>query len=145
MLGNCLLGVFLHLIINSGMDAEAVAAKIIAAAVGLEILVEPAVKVVVGPAEGVADIILVIGIARLLGLFCAHIAAKHILKIRCQAGVVVLRLERKKDGKLLDGITLFLGNHPAGAHAVDDGIAACEGFIGIGNGIVAGRLVDDAD
>ena len=53
VLSDSLFRVTLHLYINCGIDAEAVAVKIVRGAVALGVLVEPAVERVVRPQEGV--------------------------------------------------------------------------------------------
>ena len=46
-----LLGVLLHLVVDGGVDAQSVAVKVVARAVGLPVLVEPSVYGVLPPAE----------------------------------------------------------------------------------------------
>ena len=144
MFGDGFLGIALHLVIDGGIDAEAVLVQVVLGAVALGILVEPAVEGVVGPEKGVGLVILHDGIGRFPGLFRAHDAAEHIPEIGAHAGGAVSLAGVQGDGNGLERITFRAGEVIHGFHALQHHIAAAEGMFGVQGLIVAGWLVHHA-
>ena len=62
MLGDCLLGVFLHLCADGRIDPEAVLVQVVPGSVRLAVLVQPSVKRIVSPENRVCGIVLPVGI-----------------------------------------------------------------------------------
>ena len=62
MLGNRLLRIFLHLIINSGIDTKSILVKIVLRTVSLGVLVQPSIERIVSPLKRVHNIILILSI-----------------------------------------------------------------------------------
>ena len=92
VLRHSLFRIFLHLVVDGSIDAEAVPVKVIPGAVGLGVLVQPAVECVVCPEKRVYHVVFILSIRRALRLLCIHRTAEHVPEIRAYAGVVVLDL-----------------------------------------------------
>ena len=91
----------LHLVVDGGVDAQAIFVEVVGASVGLVVLVQPAVDGVRGPAQRVGGVLLfelIVGAAGLLGV---HIAPEHVAKVGSVPGVVVHEVIIKDDGQLL--------------------------------------------
>ena len=142
MLGHRLLGVFLHLVIDGRVDAEAVLVQVVRGSVPLHVLVQPAEERVFGPEEGVRPVIVVGRILLPLRLFRGHRPAEHVPEIGADARRPVHLAGMQFDGKGLEGIPFRLRQVAGLAHLADDEIAAGQGLVGIEDGIVPGRLVD---
>ena len=123
-------GILLHLVVDGGVDAQAVLVEVVARSVRLLVLVEPAVDRVVAPADGIGGVVLrafIVGAARALG---GEVAADHVAEVRREAGVVVLHLELVGgDGYLLDGIAGRLVQESRLGHLAEHEVAALERII----------------
>ena len=62
MLGHGLLGILLHLVIDCCVDSESIPVKAVGGTVRLFVLVQPAVKLIVRPLEGIHNIVLILGV-----------------------------------------------------------------------------------
>ena len=144
VLGHSLLGVLLHLVVDGGIDAQAVPVEVVGGAVALLVLVQPAVDRVVVPAERIVREVLRELVVRALGTRGLHVAAEHVAEIGRVAGVVVLHLEIQGNGNLTEGIALRLGQVAALLHLPDHEVAALQGAVGVEDGVVARGLVDHA-
>ena len=137
-----LLGVLLHLVVDGGVDAQPVAVKVIARAVGLPVLVEPSVYGVLPPAEGILGVVLGVLVLGALGLLGVHVAPQHVPEIGGEAGVVVEDLVLELYGYVAEGVPLGLGEVAVPLHLPQDEIPALQGVVGVEDGIVARGLVD---
>ena len=90
MFCNGFLGVLLHLSIDSRAYAQTIGVQIVLGSVRLEVLVEPAVQLVVRPLERIDYIILLEIIICPLRLLGVHGTQEHILEVQSQASMVVL-------------------------------------------------------
>ena len=142
MLGNGFLGKLLHLEIDGGIDAEAVAVKVIPAAVVLAGLVDPAIEGIVGPEERICTEILPGVVRGTPGLLGIHGTAEHVPEIGSHARGAVHRPLVGLDGDGLDGIPLGLGQVPRLLHLGEDEITPHQGLVGVDVWVVPGGLVD---
>ena len=142
MLLHGLFGVFLHPRVERGVDAQAVAVEVVLRAVGLAVLVEPAVERIVAPGQGVGAVVFHLRIVGAFGLGGVHELAEHVAEIRAVAGVVVLLLVGDHDGDLRDGIHIVPREVVVALHLPQHVVAAGERLLGIEGRVVAGGLVD---
>ena len=141
-LGDSLLGIFLHLVVDGRVDPQTVPVKVILASVSLLVLLKPAIQVVRGPGKRVGGIVLdhrIVGLARLSGV---HHAANHIPEIRGQTGVVVLHLIVELYRDQTDGIPLGLVQIAGLLHLADHKVPSGQSLVRIDGRIVPRRLVD---
>ena len=166
MLGHCLLGILLHAVVDSGIDAQAVLVEIVFLSARFLILVEPSEEFIIAPAQGIGSIVFGILVVAAFGLLRVHVTAEHIPEIRRESGVVVPNLIHQIDRSLLDGIriclrdVLVLGHPPYHEvpegvalrtgqvvlvpHAPEDQVAALEGLVRVDGGVVPRGLVHHA-
>ena len=142
VLGHRLLRITLHAGVEGRVDAEAVLVQAVAGAVGLEILVEPAVERIVGPEGGIHRIVFILTVRGTVRLFGAHRAAEHVAEVGAQAGVVVLLLVAEGDGQGLQAVALGLGDEVVLGHLVQHVVAPLQRLFVVQYRVVAGRLVD---
>ena len=141
MLGHCLLGILLHAVVDSGIDAQAVLVEIVFLSARFLILVEPSEEFIIAPAQGIGSIVFGILVVAALGLLRVHVTAEHIPEIRRESGVVVPNLIHQIDRSLLDGIRICLRDVLVLGHPPYHEVAAVKGTLGIDDRIVAGGLV----
>ena len=141
MFGDGFLGIALHLIIDGGVDAQAVPVQVVLRAVALGVLVQPAVQRVVGPQEGIYPVVFRCGVGRTLGLAGRHGAAQHIPEIGADAGGAVSGAGVQVNGQLLQGVAFGLGKVFHFLHAAENEVAALEGVLRIDGGVIARGLV----
>ena len=124
MLCHSLFRIFLHIIVYGGIYLESVSVQIIFRSVCLGVLVEPAVKSVVGPLERVHHIVLILGIRRPFRLLGVHGTSQHVPEIRADSCIVVLHLIRKFYRKKGDGVLLVFGQESRLLHLGEDEISS---------------------
>ena len=139
--GHGFLCVLLHLVVDGGINPEAVAVKVIWSAVALEVLVQPSVKGVVGPKEGIGPVVLYHIVGGTLGLLGAEGAPEHVPEVRAHAGGAVSFAGVKLDGEGLQGVAFGLCEVFHLPHAVQHKVAAPQGVVRVDGWIVAGGLV----
>ena len=144
VLDDRLLGVALHLVVDGGIDAEAVLVQVIRRTVALEVLVQPAVQRVVGPGEGVHAEVLHGGVGLAPGALGGHRPAQHVPEVRAYAGGAVHAAGMQFDGELPEGVALRLRQIVLVPHAPEDQVAALQGLVRVDGGVVARGLVHHA-
>ena len=142
MLGDSLLGILLHLVVDCGIDAETLAVEVVFRAVRLGVLVEPAVELVVGPEEGIDGEILAVLVVRAFRLRSAHVPSQHVPEIWTYSGIMVLDLIGEDDRELLDRVALGFREIAGLLHLPDHEVAAGDGLVHVQGRVVSGRLVD---
>ena len=116
MLSHSLFRIFLHFIVDGGIDSQAVFVEVVGRAVRLRVFVEPAIERVIRPLERVHHIVLILGVRGTFRLLCVHRAAEHVPEIWSQAGIVVLYLIVQCNWNLLDGIPFRLRDESGLGH-----------------------------
>ena len=144
VLDDRLLGVALHLVVDGGIDAEAVPVQVIRRTVALEVLVQPAIQGVVGPGKGVHAEVLHGGVGLAPGTLGGHGPTEHVPEIRTHAGGTVHAAGMQFDGQLPEGVALRLGQIILVPHASENQIAAFQGLVRIDGGVIARGLVHHA-
>ena len=136
------LRILLHLVIDGGVYAQAVPVEVVLRAVGLLVLVEPAVNRVLAPAQGIRTVVLIVLVIGPLRLGRRHIATKHIPEVRGASGIVILHLIGQLYWNLNYGVPLRSRDVSVLRHLSYHEIAPFQGTVRVEHGIVARRLVD---
>ena len=146
MLGNGLFRIALHVLVDGRINPQAVAIEVILRAVGLAVLVQPAVNSIGLPTERVGGIVLRIVIVTALWLTGLHCTDEHILEIRAETRVVVHHLMSGDINRyLLNRVPLRLSEVTGLLHLPDHEVPALQRLVRINHRIVARRLVHHSD
>ena len=92
MLSHSFFSIFLHLVINSGIDTQAIFIQVILGSVRFLVLGQPAIEAVICPEQRIRRIVLGVGITRFHRLLRVHHTTEHVSEIRSKTGIVVLNL-----------------------------------------------------
>ena len=96
-----LLGIFLHLRVDGGVNLQTVFIDIIRSAVGFQIAVAPAAQRVCGPLNRVFDVLCLRRVAAAVGFCGVHLNTQELAEIGSRTLLVVNTVEVEAQGELL--------------------------------------------
>ena len=142
VLAHGLLGIGLHALVDGGVDFQSVAVDVVVRAIGLGVLVAPAVEWVAHPGGRVVHVGLAVplGVVLLLGLLGHHHAAQLLAEVGRQAVVVVHAVIAEHQGELLGGLGVGLAQETGLDHLVKHHIASLAGALAVAQRIVVRRV-----
>ena len=145
MLQQSLLGIFLHRRVDRGIDLQTITIDVVVRAVGLLVLLAPAVERVVIPlVERLIEIPIVVEL-RTLGAGLIHHQSQHLAEVGCRTVVVRDGAVVELNGQCRERIVLLACDATIGTHTRHHRIAACNRVVVVQNGVVARGLVHNAN
>ena len=145
MLRDSFFRIFLHLVVQRGIDSKAVLVQIVFGTVRLYVLVKPAVERVVRPQKRIRSIVFPICIFGTHRLISIHHTAEHVAEIRSQTGIMVLNLIGQCYRNFSYRISLSLSQIPGLFHLADHEIPPDQGLVRVQCRIISCRLVHHSD
>ncbi len=146
MLAHGLFGISLHPGVDGGVYLKTVVVYVVARAVGLAGLFNPAIERICGPRYGIVNILL--GIPRriivLLRLFGREIAAQFLAEVGSKAVLVVHALEVECQRLGLQAFQFGLGEHIGLVHLLEHHVAAVAGALRLTHRVEIGRVLNHA-
>ena len=145
MLQQSLLGIFLHRRVDRGIDLQTITIDVVVRAVGLLILLTPAVERVIVPlVERLIEIPIVVEL-RTLRAGLIHHQSQHLAEICSRTVVVrdgaVVELNRQRRER----IVLLAREATVGTHTRHHRVSTCNRVVVVQNGVVSCGLVHHAD